>query len=131
MANTGEIQVNVAVLDDGGTAVTANASKTATTTFTPCTEGILTIQCFAVSSSGIMVPTVWGSSDAGVSYAALTPTTGSAAAAVSATGVTNYRYKSLPGKLQLRWVKTSGTSITATVVMTGLVPLDSANATAV
>ena len=131
MANTGQAQVNIALLDDGITAVTANASKTATTTFTPCAEAVLIFNCTAVSSSGIMVPTLWGSTDAGVSYAALTPTTGSVLPAISATGLTTYRYKQLPGKLQLRWVKTSGTSITAVVAIVGLIPTDSTNATAV
>lgn len=131
MANTGEIQVNIAILDDGTTAVSANASKTATTTFTPCFEGILTISCSAVSSSGIMVPTVWGSTDDGANYAALVATTGVVLPAVSATGVQTYRFKQLPGKLQLRWVKTSGTSVTVIATMIGLVPQDSVNATAV
>lgn len=130
MANTGEIQVKVALVEAGTTAVSADRTNTGVA-FTPCFEGILTLVCTAVSSSGIMVPTLWGSTDGGTTYAALTPTTGSAVAAVSATGIVNYRYKQLPGYVQIRWVKTSGTSVTVTGVLTGLVPQDSVNATAV
>lgn len=130
MANTGQIQVKVATVEDGTTAVSVDRTNTGVA-FTPCFEGVLTLVCTAVAAAGIMVPTLWGSTDGGANYAALTPTTGSAVAAISATGTVNYRYKQLPGYVQLRWVKTSGTSVTVTGVVTGLVPVDSANATAV
>src|SRR5512146_758532 len=130
MANTGEIQVIIATVEPGTTAVSANRTNTGVA-FTPCFEAVLTIVCSAVSSAGIMVPALWGSTDGGANYAELTATTGSALTAVSATGTQTYRYKQLPGHVQMRWTKTSGTSITATAVLTGLVPVDSANATAV
>ena len=130
MANTGEIQVKVATVEPGTTAVSADRTNTGVA-FTPCFEAVLTIVCTAVSSSGIMVPALWGSTDGGTTYAALTATTGTALTAVSATGTQSYRYKQLPGYVQMRWTKTSGTSITATAVVTGLVPTDSVNATAV
>lgn len=130
MANTGTVQVNIQTLNDGTTAVSATATGSATTTFTECVEGILLITCAAVSGSGIFTPLLSGSTD-GVTYAALTATTGTALVNTSATGRVQYRYKQLPRYLRLDYTKVSGTSVTVVATFVGLVPTDSANATSV
>lgn len=131
MANTGNIQVNIQTVENGQAAISANGNNTATTTFAECVEAVVSVVCTAVAGAGIFVPVLAGSVDGGTNYVALVPTSGSAMAAVSAVGTVNYRFKQLPPKLRIQWTKTSGTSITATIVVTGLVPVDSANATAV
>ena len=133
MANTGSIvgQVNIAVLNDGTSAVSTTHDDTATTTFTECVEAILTLSCSAVSSSGIFVPILQGSTDGGTSYTSLVPTTGVVLPAVSATGTQTYRYRQLPPKVRLDWTKTSGTSVTVVGLIVGLNPTNSANASAV
>lgn len=131
MANTGNAQVNIQTLNPGTTAVSATGNDTATTTFQECAEAVLIVTCSAVAASGIFVPVLAGSTDGGANYVALTPTTGSAPAAVSATGVQLYRYKNLPPKVRTQWTKTSGTSVTAVVTLVGLIPQDSAGATSV
>jgi len=131
MANTGNAQVNIANLNTGITPVSATGNDTATTTFCECAEAILIFNCVAVSSSGIFVPVLAGSIDGGANYVALTPTTGSVLPAISATGVTTYRYKNLPPKVRTQWTKTSGTSVTVDATLVGLIPTDSALATAV
>lgn len=131
MANTGNFQVNIQTVETGQAAVSATGNNTATTTFAECVEAVVSIVCTAVASSGIFVPVLAGSTDGGTNYSALTPTSGVAMAAVSAVGTQNYRFKQLPPKLRIQWTKTSGTSVTCTIVVTGLVPVDSANATAV
>lgn len=131
MANTGNAQVNIQTLNDGTTAVSTTHDDTATTTFTECGEAILIFTCTAVSSAGIFVPILQGSVDGGANYTNLVPTTGSVLPAISATGVTSYRYKNLPPKVRLDWTKTSGTSVTVVGTLVGLRPVDSVNATAV
>ena len=131
MANTGVAQVNIQYLNTGITAISATGNDTATTTFTDCAEAVLILNCVAVASAGIFVPVLAGSVDGGTTYAALTPTTGSAMAAISATGPIVYRFKNLPPKVRTQWTKTSGTSVTVDVILVGLIPSDSVNATAV
>lgn len=131
MANTGDQQVNIAVLNGGTVAVSGTANDSATTTFTSCAEAIVTFDCTVVSSSGIFVPVLGGSTDGGTTYVDLVPTTGSAMAAVSATGTQLYRFKNLPPKVRTQWTKTSGTSVTVVAKIIGLVPIDSTKATAV
>lgn len=131
MANTGNVQVNIQTLNTGVTAVSATGDDTATTTFTECVEAILIFNCTVVTSSGIFVPILQGSVDGGATYTNLVPTTGSVLPAISATGRTQYRYKNLPPKVRTDWTKTSGTSVTVSATIVGLIPTDSANATAV
>ncbi len=131
MANTGNVQVNIQTLNPGTTAISATGDDTATTTFTECTEAVLIFTCTAVSSSGIFVPILQGSVDGGANYTNLVPTTGVVLPAISATGRTQYRYKNVPPKVRTDWTKTSGTSVTVVATIVGLIPVDSANATAV
>ena len=131
MANTGVAQVNIQNLNTSITPVSATGNDTATTTFCECGEAILILNCVAVSSSGIMVPVLGGSVDGGTTYVALVPTTGSAMPAISATGLTTYRYKNLPPKVRTQWTKTSGTSVSVDVTLIGLHPVDSTLASAV
>lgn len=131
MANTGNVQVNIQTLDDGTTAWSATANGTATTTFAECTEGILIMTCTAVSSSGIFTPKLEGSTNGGGSYSEVVATAGTPLADISATGRVQYRYKNLPPKIRLVHTKVSGTSVTVTATFVGLIPTDSANATAV
>lgn len=131
MANTGNAQVNIQTLNPGTTAISATGDDTATTTFCECAEAILVFTCTAVSSSGIFVPILQGSVDGGTTYTNLVPTTGSVLPAISATGRTQYRYRNLPPKVRTDWTKTSGTSVTVVATLIGLIPIDSALATAV
>lgn len=131
MANTGNVQVNIQTLDDGTTAWSATANGTATTTFAECTEAVLILTCTAVSSAGIYTPKLEGSTNGGGSYSEIVATTGAALTNVSATGTQQYRYKNLPPKVRLVHTKVSGTSVTVTATLVGLIPTDSANATAV
>lgn len=131
MSNTGAFQVNIATLNDGTSAVSATGDDTATTDFQHCAEAIVVVTCTAVASSGIFVPKLQGSTDGGSTYSDLTPTTGSAMSAVSATGVQKYRFLQVPPKLKTHWTKTSGTSVTAVVTIIGLGPHDTGSATAV
>lgn len=137
MANTGSQQLYFAHLNSSGSGFVATGSSGTTgamtgVAFVDCVEAILAIECLSVSSAGIVTPKLQTSVDGGTTWTDLTATTGSALSNVSAAGTQTYRYKGGFGtKVRLFFTGVSGTSVTVTAYLIGLVPIDSTLATAV
>ena len=122
--------VTVALLNDGSTALSSATNGSGVANGGPATVGSITTEaiaicnCSAINTNGSFTIKIQGSTDAGATWTDLV-----SMGTIAAKGLTLRRIEAVAPLL--RWISSNkaGTSITAAIMVVGLVPTDSTNET--